>query len=359
MANSKLKLITSAALPLLMFFHSSEIFSKEWTPENPTDIILTYDKDFVSAQDESQGPIDAQSTLSKVEQLIKSAKLPGNSQNLMTAKQWLAKIDSQGLNTQQKDRYYLAQANIAQSQHDFEQSLTLLNNIGQSSLYFPQSLLVAARVYIIQNQLDAAEQQCRQLISYNLPASELCLIEVKVHQGELSTAKQSIQRLAKRYQEQSSPLSQYFHQISGTLYRIEKDYQRAQASFANNLAQAPVSQWYRWTDMAFQNSDTKTVYQAIHELEQSHSSIEDGLLIRLARAEQANNSGNKYQSLAKDRVQLRQLRKDDLHAADIAYYYTYVSPDSELASQWAQKNWKHVKEPADKELLLQAQSLDD
>ena len=77
----------------------------------------------------------------------------------------------------------------------------------------------------------------------------------------------------------------------------------------------------------------------------------------MARAERLATNDDHFQSLVHKKVELRILRNDQLHAADIAYYYTYVSPNAELAQQWAQRNWNHVKEPADKALLEQAQKL--
>ena len=82
------------------------------------------------------------------------------------------------------------------------------------------------------------------------------------------------------------------------------------------------------------------------------------MIVRLARAEQLIGQDTHYQELAKEKIELRIKRSDQLHAADIPYYFLYVSPDSEQALYWAEQNWKKVKEPSDKELLIKAQSME-
>ena len=357
MAINKLKLITSAALPLLMFFYSQESIAQEWIPENPSDVILNYDRELINLKNKQPSQQNLQSLLNESERLILESKFPGASQKLITAKKMLTNVDQDQLSDQQRDQYLLSQANIAQSEHAFEQSLKLLEQVDNNSIYYPQTRLIAARIYIIQNQLTKAEQQCRELLSYNLPASELCLVEVKVHQKEFDTAQSSINRLAQRYDKQNSPLAQYFTQIRGSMHRLKNNHHQAQESFSVGLESAPVSQWYQWTDMAFDNDAANDVYRKLQNLQQNKSLLEDGLLIRLARAEQLTEAGQYYQQLAAERIELRQLRKDTIHAADIAYYYTHVSPNAELALQWAELNWNHAKEPADKDLLQQAQTL--
>jgi len=363
MANNKLKLLTSAAITLLMFSFPSKNVAKEWIPNKSSDVILEYDvKDFNKPTNRNDISIaseqDVSSLLDTVSEHIERSKYPGNSSKLITAKKLIDTVKTEELTSSQANQYYLIKANIAQSDHQFEQTILFLDKIDESSIYYPQSLLVAARVYIIQNKLDQADSQCRQLLSHNIAASELCLIEVKVHQEKIDTVTSSIKRLAKRYDSTDTPLTRFYHQIKGTMHRINKNYSDAESSFSFELNEAPVSQWYQWADMAFENKSEHSVYQKLNQLAQKHqSNLEDGLLVRLARAEKLASKGDHFQSLIHKKIELRILRNDQLHAADIAYYYTYISPNSGLAQHWAERNWNHVKEPADKALLEQAQKL--
>ena len=365
MANNKLKLLTSAAITLLMFSFPSKNVAQEWIPEQSSDVILEYDtSDFNTQSDNDSDKAvaseqDMSLLLNTVNEHIENSKYPGNSNKLITAKKLLASVKPEELTNSQTSQYYLIKANIAQSEHQFEQTMLLLDNVDSSSVYYPQSLLVAARVYIIQNKLDLAENKCRQLLSQNIAASELCLIEVRVHQGKTDTVESSIERLAKRYDSSDTPLTRFYHQIKGSMHRINHNYSEAQSSFSFELNEAPVSQWYQWTDMAFENQSQNSVYNKLSKLARNTKpNLEDGLLVRLARAEKLTSKKNEFQSLAQKKVELRVLRNDELHAADIAYYYTYVSPNSELAKKWAERNWSHVKEPADKALLEQAQQFE-
>ena len=56
-------------------------------------------------------------------------------------------------------------------------------------------------------------------------------------------------------------------------------------------------------------------------------------------------------------MQLRVMRDEKLHSADIAYYFTYVEPDAEQARYWAQQNIEVAQEPFDYRLLSAANAL--
>lgn len=366
MANNKLQLITSAVFALLMLSLPTKSIAREWIPKQPSEVILKYDVTTITAENNLDGSIstplnkDASTFLNTASELIERSKTPGNSNKLAAAKKLISQVAIEKLTPQEVNQYYLIQSNVAQSEHNFERSIMLLEKIDKNSIYYSQSLLVAARIYIIQNKLDEADKKCRNLISQNMAASELCLIEVIVHQGRIASARNELERLSKRYASNNTPLARFYHQVKGTMYRVNQDYSKAQKSFSFKLNSAPVSQWYQWADMAFENQANKVVYKKLQRLaEETQANLEDGILVRLARAEKMATNHYDYQNLAQKKVQLRVMRNDQLHAADIAYFYTFVSPDAKLAKRWAKLNWGNVKEPADKALLEQAQKFDN
>ncbi|GAA4357667.1 hypothetical protein [Kangiella marina] len=357
MANNKLQPLTSAALSLLVFFYAPSINAEEWVPKNPDDIILEYPVNKSAVTGElDQTP---ETVLDSVETLIEESQYPGKSSRLMVAENQLATIKPGELSKELSNQYYLAKANIAQSKHQFISALAHLSNIDPNSRYHPQRLLIAARIHIIENNLSEAEKKCRELIKSHVSAAELCLIETKVHQGKTEEVLRSVKLLVRKYKDTESPLTRYYHQVKGSMFRVMDDFAQAKIEFQYHLEKAPVSQWYQWSDMAFASGSPKEAYTQLSKIADRYSTIEDGLLVRLARAEKLSDTGTQYQKLANEKIALRILRKDDIHAADIAYYYTYVSPNPEVALTWAQKNWQHVKEPADRELLEHAQQLNN
>jgi hypothetical protein len=54
---------------------------------------------------------------------------------------------------------------------------------------------------------------------------------------------------------------------------------------------------------------------------------------------------------------LRELRKDSLHAAELARYYLVVNIQPKKALYWAEVNWQVAKQHDDRNLLDQATDL--
>lgn len=360
MVNSKSQLTTSAAVLLLMFSYSS--YAKDWKPTSSEEVILTYEPSSKLIQNRSSTSSTTliEQQLNQIESLVAASKYPGQSNKLVLAKKHIDELSNlQGkLSAEQLDRYRLIKANIAQAQHDFDEAILLLSDISPSRNLYPQSLLVQSRIYLLKGQSAQAEQLCKKLITHHVQAAELCLLDAKLSKPENPSIEKTMELFEQRYAQSHSPLSQYFYQIAGTFHRIKKNTSKAQYYFEFDLEQAPVSQWYQWADMAIANGQSQKVYNKILSLKNKltdSSKLEDGLLVRLARAEKLATKEQTAQTVAQQRIELRELRNDTLHAADMAYFYLHVSPAPESALKWAQLNWQNVKEVSDKELLEKSQ----
>ncbi|AOE49246.1 hypothetical protein [Kangiella sediminilitoris] len=366
MVNNKKNTQIPAVIFLLLV--SPLCFSKQWIPENEDQVILQYKpdqsgKNILEKQSYSDSQ-NIQELLDKMSSLIELSQLPGNSHYLNVAKNIEREVTSKKykLSTEQQSQLTLVQANIEQQSHNFRKAIEHLNNIKINSRYYAQSLLIKARLYLIQGNYGSAETSCRSLIPIHIQAGELCSIEVKIYQ-EAPGLTQPLRLLKRRYNSEtsSSSLSRYYFQILATYFLIQEDYIGAEEAFAYDLLNAPSSQWYQWADMVMKNSRPQQVYSALKTIADStsdNSSLEDGFIVRLARAEKAMKSSDyTYRNLAQQRVKLRQHRNDRLHAADIAYYYIHVVRAPDLAMKWATINWEQVKEPGDRALLRQAKAL--
>jgi len=361
--------ISASTVLLVLLVSTSSLFAKNWTPADDF-VVLTYDINTVNNQS-SNNTIDQALSLEKIdialndiESLIYNSRLPGKSSNLTPAKLKVRQISAQSeqLSSKQKSRLLLAQANLAQQSHHFDEAVEYLNNIPEDSYLFPQALLIKSRIHQIQANYSAAEKSCNQLLSKRTQAAQLCLLETKGYQDKSNEVHQTLKLLEPRYSKAQDDFKRFFYQVLGATARLNGDFQEAQESFSFKLESAPASQWYQWSDMSFNNDNAQIVYEEISHLKNKlnkNSSLEDGFIVRLARAEKELGLSKDYQELAQQRVELRILRDDSLHAADIAYYYLYVSPEKSEALKWAKLNWSSVKEPSDKELLQQAKILNN
>ena len=223
---------------------------------------------------------------------------------------------------------------------------------------YAQAILIETRIHHIQGQYDKARQSCSQLINQKLPLfAQLCLIETEALAGQPEKTYKLLSDFKTQYAHSSDEVLIWYHQVAGTIARVLNKTTEAEQHFSYNLKQAPNSQWFQWADMALSNGNVNLVLTTMKQLKNSDNELEDGLIIRLARAEKMLGNNTQFQSLAKQRIELRVKRRDQLHAADIAYYYIYITPQPRQALDWAEKNWQSVKEPADRELLTLAQRL--
>ena len=92
------------------------------------------------------------------------------------------------------------------------------------------------------------------------------------------------------------------------------------------------------------------VYQQLNALA-TDNAVADSLLLRLARAEQQLAKAPVFTEQLHQRMQLRLLRGDTEHAADLVHYFLHISPDATAALHWAELNYQTAKEPDDEYLL--------
>jgi len=280
------------------------------------------------------------------------------------------------LTEKQKQRTILAQANVLQQQHQFEQAHHWLNTISKQQPGYPQAQLTKARLQQIQGAPNQAEQICRGLIgTADLLISQLCLLDARsdaLFYQQVSSAKpteqwqqkhsviyQQLLRLKNQYPSAPVTITRWLHRLLGNNALHQNLIPEAQQWFAFELNKAPVSQLLQWADSQFLANKPLKVYQHISQLADNKNTLEDSLLVRLARAELLTQRGTYWQQKLSKKMALRALRNDQQHAADLAYFYVYVSPDADKALHWANKNWARAKEYFDRQLLSQAQRLSE
>ncbi|WP_417445923.1 hypothetical protein [Kangiella sp.] len=355
------------ALPVLFISNTGYAENNTWLPENDHVLVLSYQPNPKIAANEKT-EVYSSNNWKKLEPVIQNllieSSLPGKSHLEQQARQlvfqWANVVENDPtlLSSREASRLKLFKAQLLQKQHRFKEALLELKGIKQNTHLYAQKILIESRIHHIQGQYDKARQSCNQLLNQRLPLfAQLCLIETEALAGQPEKTYKLLGDFKPQYAHSSQEVLNWYHQVAGSIARILSKTFDAQQHFSFNLDQAPNSQWFQWADMALSNGNANLVLTKMKQLNNPDIELEDGLIIRMARAEKILGNNNELQSLAKQRIELRVKRNDRLHAADIAYYYLHIDPQAEQALYWAEKNWQSVKEPADSELLMLARQI--
>lgn len=254
--------------------------------------------------------------------------------------------------------YWLALADSAQQQHQFQDALGYLAKVQALDPANINALLMTHRIYLVQNNTEAALKQCKKLQGQQeLFLLSLCSLETTGRQEKTKDSYKALQLLAR--QQHHLPLAQWYWLMAVLAEQAEALHQKDQARSwldqvitAAQAQQAPLPIWVKWADLTLEQ-DSALVYQKLQHLHQQFP-LEDALLLRLALAEQQSGAGVQYQQLMQQRVQLRELRADTLHSADLAHYYLRLAPDHTKALYYARLNIQQAQEPDDHQLLTKA-----
>ena len=124
-----------------------------------------------------------------------------------------------------------------------------------------------------------------------------------------------------------------------------------------NLNNAPVSILLYGAIHNSPCNNMKKYHSVLTPIVKAHPIKDDALLLRLAIAEKENSKRPYWQNVFAQRVVLRELRNDNLHAAELARYYLDVNIQPEKALHWARVNWQVAQQHGDRKLLDQATEL--
>lgn len=251
--------------------------------------------------------------------------------------------------------YWLAMADTAQQQHQFDNALNYLAKVQQLEPDNLNALLMKQRIYLVQNNTTAALAECKKLLGQQeLFLLSLCSLEVVGRQGKTKDSYKALQLLAR--QQQNVPLPQQQWLLAVLAEQAETLQQTGTARgwleqllFARGAETAPLPLWVKWADLTLPQ-DPALVYHTLRDLHQQQQ-LEDALLLRLALAEKQQAAGQDFQQQMHQRVQLRELRQDTLHSADLAHYYLRLAPDPKKAWYYAKLNSQQAQEPDDQALL--------
>ena len=290
----------------------------------------------------AEQPVSESTETSQVANLMQQARLPGQSKLIQQALIQFSKLEPQN-----NADYWLLEADIAQQQHQFTRAKTALERAVKLQPQ-PQIPLMLARIALVEANPEQALRYCKQLLTLReLFLFELCTLEATGRNGQAEKSYPLLQRMAKRT-DIPAELRMYLQTVLA-----EQAEQLQQPIIAAQhiepwLANAPVPMWLKWADVLMATAP-QHVYDQLSKLGQEVT-LEDALLLRLARAEQLTQADNQYLTAAIEQIALRERRKDLLHSADLTYFYLFLQPNIAKARHYAGINYLQAREPDDLKL---------
>lgn len=265
------------------------------------------------------------------------------------------------LHANERAQWWLARADLLQFQHQFEAALAALQQVEGSGTIATNRALMTARIELAQDNLAAAQTACRTLFGQaQSDVVATCLLEVQGRAGEVAASYQALARIAARNNADLSDIGIWRREILAEFAASLGRYEEALKwlNFAPLATQSEAIQKQRLT-LLTQAGQAREVLTLMGQCPAASVVLSDSILVRIAHAEAELNEQDCWQQLVAERMRIRVLRDDNVHAADVAYYFVHVNPQRSLAKRWAERNLTIAQEPADKALYQAAMELSE
>lgn len=357
---------------LVCLVQSLPLRAEPYTPKADDEVIARW---------KVQETMQADADLQQISDYIDQGQYPGEADyRYGRAKAWLEKAMD---NTRPDAETFYLYARVLQHQHQFEQALRALDSALLLKPNDINSLLLQANIYSVQGEYARAKQSCLGLLGQaDILLLSTCALEVASQDGQLETSYQALNRLYQAPAQDSSRLASSTAMTQTTPEKVDDWITQILADMALRLSdveaaaqhlqyvdldRAPVSLLALWADIQLAANQPEQVLSQLEPIVTRHAIQDDTLLLRLAIAENAlanaANGANAIHATTRlpwrtqfaQRVALRELRQDSLHAADLAKYYLLLDVNPSKALYWAKMNWQVARQAADKALLEQAQ----
>lgn len=267
-------------------------------------------------------------------------------------------------NTQDKN-VWLVWAQVQQHQHNFVVAQDAIAKVLQQDPTNENANLLAARIYVIQEQPLAARNSCLKLLgSADLLTVTACSLEANsyLHPEDLTNTYQQLAKLITARGLPTDERATWLIQLLAELAMRNNDPATAATWLVQRLENASVNYLAQWADVQLALNKSQQVLDHLTPIINAAPEMDDALLVRVALAEKINTEGKPstsenthWQSQLTQRVNLREQRQDSLHASELALYYLDINPNPQKALHWATINFSNTREYSDKKLLLRAE----
>lgn len=249
---------------------------------------------------------------------------------------------------------WLAWAQVQQHQHNFVVAQDAIKRVLQEDPANISANLLAARIYVIQDNATAARNACLKLLGIaDLLTVTACSLEANsyLHPEDLKNTYQQLADIVKREGLPNDERANWLIQLLADLALRNQEPAVAEEWLALRLTDASVNYLAQWADVKLALDNAQAVIAHLAPIVKSAPEMDDALLLRLALAEKKLKLQPQWQTLLTERVNLREQRQDSLHASDLAIYYLDINPNAEKALFWAETNFANTREYNDKNLL--------
>lgn len=355
------KLLLVAAI----FLVSVQLCAAPYTPTSNDEIIGHWaaptDDALQSIKTESRlRPNDPVTIVALANAYLAQASQPGQSRFYGLAqaalKPLIEKNNSEKRSTDKN--VWLAWAQVQQHQHNFTIAQDAIAKILQVDPANENANLLAARIYVIQENPAAARSSCLKLLgNADLLTVTACSLEAHsyLHPDDLKNTYQQLADLVNRQGLPKDERAIWLIQLLADLALRNNDIETAASWLSQRLENASVNYLAQWADVQLALNNAQQVLDHLIPIVTTAAEMDDALLLRLALSEKKINHDKKWQTSLSERIQLREQRQDSLHASELALYYLDINPDSQKALYWAKTNFANTREYNDKKLLARAE----
>lgn len=256
---------------------------------------------------------------------------------------------------------WLAWAQVQQHQHNFVVAQQALEKVLQEDPTHINANLLAARIYVIQENPLAARSACLKLLgTADLFTVTACSLEANsyLNPDDLGSSYEQLKQLINSQGLPSDERGTWVVQMLADMAMRNQDPSAAASWLEQRLQNASVNYLSQWADVQLALNKAPQVIQHLTQVISKAQEMDDALLLRLALAEkQIHSTERLWQKQLTGRVLLREQRQDNLHANEMTVYYLDINPHPVKALYWAKINILSAKEAHDKALLARAEAL--
>ncbi|RTE86587.1 MULTISPECIES: tetratricopeptide repeat protein [Gammaproteobacteria] len=332
---------------------STQAFSEEeilWQPE-----VATVPSEIAELELQYQQQTDSLVLASPLVEVYLNFIRRSDSHDLLQRAKEVQSTASEHPDASENIPWLLASADLYQYQHNFNDARVLLLQVLELDSSHLRASLMLARIALAQGLEEEARTTCSELFGdHALGVVLTCLLEVE---GRGDYPQQAYNQLKQLQQRSNSSADSHIRhwrlQILAEQALLLELYSETRQWLAQLPQPLSIVERKLLLDSYLFDESSSVPQELIPSCEAQEV---DAIAIRLARAQQGSNE-TCWSDYAQERIQIREIRGDRLHSADIAYYYTYVKPQPEMAFRWANINYSVAKEPLDEILLMDARNL--
>lgn len=335
---------------------STLAYADRTTPTSPDTVIASWP--VVASAEVNAAKTDSRLHPNNPEAIVKLANLyiaqaaqPGQSRLYGLAQAALQPLIESG---SENADVWLAWAEVQQYKHAFAISLAALDKVLQKEPDNINAQLIAARIYVIQDDMTKARSACIRMLGHaDLLTVSTCSLEVASYRDNLPQSYEQLRLMVEREGLPTDARRSWIAQVMADMaIRMDKPALAAQW-LDPQRDHATVNYWAQWADVELTLGHDDAVMRELEPVVNNAPDLDDALVLRLALAEK-KIGGERWQNKLRERVALREDRADTQHASDLARYYLDIQPDAKKALYWAKINWQHVREYKDKDILDRA-----